>query len=295
MAPPTPDARPPDGPGPPAIEAILDNARNRKHLGRRLEAAGDRVETDLLGTLIRHTPALEALREGPKDRRELEAALDVSRATSHRMTRWLAEQGYVEKADGRFRLTGHGEMIADETLRFEANVRTARELEPLLDVICEDHQEFVLEPFVDATVTVATPEDPYSPVERFLSLAGASETFRGFNTTHMAPLAIGQFHEQVFEATDTEIIYLPGAVEKLVESYPDAATEAVESGHLTLRTRDDLPYGLALFDDRVGIGGYDAETGQMRVFVDTDGPIARQWADRVYRAVKADSDPVVQE
>ncbi len=31
------------------------------------------------------------------------------------------------------------------------------------------HQKFVLGPFVDATVTPAEPDDPYQPVERFLS------------------------------------------------------------------------------------------------------------------------------
>jgi len=279
-------------PGSPVLEALLENERNRRHLGRRLEAAGDRVDTDLLGDIVRHGPALEALREEPLDRREIEERLDVSRATSHRLTRWLDERDLVEKVDGRFRLTGVGEAVADEVLRFEANVGTVHRLAPLLDVVCEDHQEFVVEPFVDATVTVADPDDPYRPVERFLSLVTDSGTFRGFNTTHMAPLVLGEFHEQVFEETDTEMVYLPNIVEKLFETYPERAREAIERGHLALRTRGELPYGLAIFDDRVGIGGYDERTGLMEVFVDTDSPIAREWAERVYASVRADSEPL---
>ncbi len=108
----------------------------------------------------------------------------------------------------------------------------------------------------------------------------------------MAPLVLGEFHQQVFEETETEIIYLPAIVEKLVETYPAQASEAIERGHLALRTRDDLPYGLAIFDDRVGIGGYDESTGQMQVFVDTESPIAREWAERVYASVRADSEPL---
>ncbi|MBX0297862.1 helix-turn-helix transcriptional regulator [Haloarcula nitratireducens] len=279
-------------PGSPVLEALLENARNQQYLGQRLDAVGDRVETSRLGDIVRHGPVLEALRNDPLDRREIEARLDVSRATSHRFTQWLDEQGFVEKVDGRFQLTGRGETIADEVLRFEANVRTIHRLAPLLDSICEDHQEFVVEPFVDATVTVATPEDPYQPVERFISLVHASETFRGFNTTHMAPLVLGEFHQRIFDGTDTEIIYLPHIVETLFETYPTQATEAINRGHLTLRTRDDLPYGLAIFDERVGIGGYDERTGLMEVFVDSDSPIAQEWADRVYATVKADSDPL---
>lgn len=185
--------------------------------------------------------------------------------------------------------TDSPQAIAAEVLRFEANVRTAHRISPLLDVICENHQEFVVEPFVDARVTVATPDDPYQPVERFLSLVNESETFRGFNTTHMAPLILGEFHQQVFDRTDTEIIYLPHIAKQLFETYPVQATEAIKGGHLTLRTREELPYGLAIFDDHAGIGGYDGSTGMMKVFVDTESPIAREWAEHVYLSVKADS------
>ena len=284
------DGHPP--PDSPILEAVLENARNHRYLGRRLESGGGRVDTDLLGDIVRHGPVLEALRTEPLDRREIEARLDVSRATSHRFTQWLDEQGFVEKVEGRFRLTGRGETIADEVLRFEANVRTVHRLAPLLDTICEDHQEFVIEPFVDARVSRAEPDDPYQPVERFTSLLGESETFRGFNTTHMAPLVLGRFHRQLFDETDAELIYLPHIVEKLFETYPERARKAIDSGHLALRTRDELPYGLAIFDDRVGIGGYDESTGLMLVFVDTDSPIAREWAESVYASIRADSDPL---
>jgi predicted transcriptional regulator len=189
-------------------------------------------------------------------------------------------------------LTWRGTVIAEEVLRFEANVRTAHRMTPLLDAVCEDHRDFVLEPFVDATITVAEPDDPYKPIERFIALVNESETLRGFNTTHMAPLVFGEFHQQVFEETDTEIIYLPQIVEKFFETYPERAREAIGRGHLALRTRDDLPYGLALFDERVGIGGYDETTGLMQVFVDTDNPIACEWAERVYASVRADSNPL---
>ncbi|GGN96538.1 MULTISPECIES: helix-turn-helix transcriptional regulator [Haloarcula] len=279
-------------PGSPVLESVLENARTRRYLGERLAAADERVGTDYLGDIVRHGPVLEALLERPLDRGEIENRLDVSRATSHRFTQWLDRQGFVEKVDGRFRLTGRGQTVAEEVLRFEANVRTAHRLTPLLDAICDDHQEFVIEPFVNATVTTAAPEDPYQPVERFVSLVRNSETLRGFNTTHMAPLVLGQFHQQVFEATDTEIIYLPHIAEKLFETYPERASEAIDRGHLTLRTRDTLPYGLAIFDDRVGVGGYDEETGLMEVFVDTDDAVAREWAERVFASVKADSEPL---
>ena len=40
------------------------------------------------------------------------------------------------------------------------------------------------------------------------------------------------------------------------------------------------------------MGGYDETTGLMQVFVDTDAPIAYEWANRVYASVRADSEPL---
>lgn len=279
-------------PASPILEAVLQNARNQKYLGKRLDASGDRIDPGRLGDIVRHGPALEALREEPRDRREIEEQLDVSRATSHRLTKWLGEQGFVEKVDSRFQLTGRGEAIADEVLRFEANVSTAHQMGPLLDAICPHHAEFAIEPMVDATVTVAEPSTPYLPVERFISLVSESETFRGFNQTHMAPLNIGEFYQQLFDATESEIVSTPHVVEKLFDTFPTRVDEAIDAERLTLRTREKLPYGLAIFDDHVGIGGYDDETGLMRAFVDTDSPIAREWAERVYESVREDSTPL---
>lgn len=39
-------------------------------------------------------------------------------------------------------------------------------------------------------------------------------------------------------------------------------------------TRFNVITGLAIFDERVGIGGYDESTGLMQVFVNMDAPIA---------------------
>ncbi|ELZ05249.1 helix-turn-helix transcriptional regulator [Natrialba asiatica] len=276
-------------PASPILEAVLQNARNQQYLGKRLDATGNRIDPDRLVDIVRHGPALEALRENPLDRREIEEQLDVSRATSHRLTKWLGEQGFVEKSDGRFQLTGRGEAVTDEVLRFEANVSTAHRMGPLLDVICPHHAEFAIEPMVDATVTVAEPADPYRPVERFISLVSESETFRGFNTTHLAPLNIGEFYHHLFDATESEIVYPSHIIENILDVYPTRANEAIDHGKLTLRTREELPYGLAIFDERVGIGGYNDETGLMQAFVDTDSSLAREWAERVYASVTADS------
>jgi hypothetical protein len=255
--------------------------------GERPDADRERLGTDVLLDVVRHGPVLEALLGEALDRREIEGRLDVSRATSHRFTRWLDERGLAAKRDGRFHLTGKGQTLAEAVLRFERNVATADRLAPLLDCICDDHQELVVEPFADATVTVASPGDPYRPVRRFQSLLADSQTFRGFNAAHVVPPTSEGFAD-AFADTDVELISLPD----VVETVPERVRSAVDRGDLRLRTREALPYGLAVFDDRVGIAGYDETTGAMRVFVDTASAYAREWADRTYAAYRSRSDPI---
>jgi predicted transcriptional regulator len=253
-----------------------------------------RLGTDRLVDIVRHTPVLETLFESPKDRRDLEAALDVSRATSHRFTRWLDENGLVERRDGVFSLTPKGEVYAEELLRLESNLEAADRLAPLLDAVCEEHREFVVQPFADATITEATPTDPYGPVSRFVSLFRESESFRGFNTTHVVPPGHPEFEARLLDGSDTEFITLPAVADSVLERYGDVAQSALEDGVLELRTREALPYGLALFDERVGIAGYDEETGAMKVFVDADTATAREWAESVYEVYRANSEPLAE-
>jgi hypothetical protein len=270
----------------PILEELMQDALERRSVGDRLERTHGRLGTEQFVDYVRHGPLLEALFvHGPLDRRDIESRLDVSRATSHRFTRWASDERLVRRVDGDYELTGTGQVVAEELLRAERVLVTADRLAPLLDVVCEDHQEFVVEPFADAVLTEATPGDPYAPVDRFLALVRESTTYRGFNTTHVLPPSLDP-DGALFEGVDAEVIVVPAVAESL-SGLPAAAT-----GRLAVRTRDALPYGLAIFDDRVAIGGYDEETGALRALADTDAAIARGWAERVWALVREDSRPI---
>ncbi|KYH24708.1 hypothetical protein HAPAU_30840 [Halalkalicoccus paucihalophilus] len=251
-----------------------------------------RIETDDLIDIVRHRELFEVLVAGPLDRNDLEAQLDVSRATSHRFTRWLSDHDLATRVDHRFELTGKGQAYADAIIHLERDLRAATTLAPLLESICESHRESVVAPFADGTVTTATPENPYAPVTRFVQLLRESDSLRGFNTTQMLPSELGGAAGHLFDDIDMELIYLPDVVENLFENHPEQVQDAIDAGHLTLRSREALPYGLAIFDDQVGVAGYDEETGTMRVFVDSDSAIARGWAERVFEAYRDRSEPI---
>lgn len=252
-------------------------------------------ETDDLVRIVRRSPLLAALCEGPLDRRDIEARLGISKPTVHRATKALMELGYVERDGGVFRLTRSGRVVAEATETLRRTASAVERLDPLLRTIdCDAGSEFrvAVEAFDDAVLTRSEPGHPYRPLNRFMDLVGTTDRLRGFDTTTVAPGNVATIHERIAEGMDTEILYPSSVVEGVLENEPEKAREAVESGNLTLWLHEALPCGLALFDDRVGLAGYDAGTGTLSVFVDTDDPEAYAWGERTFERYREAATPL---
>ncbi len=229
---------------------------------------------------LKRADALATLRDGSMTRRELMDTLDVSRTTIHRLVRALEAADLVDQQGNDFVLTVFGHTVAEEVSTYRRRISAASRMQPFLETV--DAFPGEIELFAEATVTVTEPTNPYAPVERFINLVTASGTLRGFDTTAIAPIIVPDIREAILSGMETDMIYLPPVVESIVEEYPDDIAEVADSGRLTLSTHSNLPFGLAIFDDRIGLGGYDAETGMLRTFVDTDDDRARTWALDLY-------------
>ncbi|WP_436345547.1 helix-turn-helix transcriptional regulator [Natronorubrum sp. FCH18a] len=241
------------------------------------------MDTEGLIELIRQKPVLDALREeGGIDRRELEQHLDVSRSTVHRFTRSLRDSGLIERTGSEFVLTPLGEVTAEEVAEFQSTLETAWELAPILRATAPHDIDIDLEAFAGATVTTAAPGNPYRPVNRFMSLVKTTETLRGLDPASINPLHVDELYDRINAGMETEAVYPLTVVEELLTSNPERARTAIGSGNLTFWVHDDLPFGLTLCDERIGVGVYDDETGLLRTYVDTDSPTAREWAEDVY-------------
>lgn len=245
---------------------------------------------ELLDVSLQRADALEALRSGPLRRSEIETKLDVSRTTAHRIARALADHGFVERIDGRYALTPFGEVAAAEVERVRTAFAAADRLRPFLDAVADTPFELDVSWFADSEVTTSGPGDPYAPVEQFMKLLSETDSLRGFDTTSVAPIFVDEIREEILDGMATSVVYLPTVAAQIAESYPEELADAMASNDLQLYTRESLPFGLALFDDRVGLGAYDDRTGMLTVFVDTDDPRALAWGERLYEYYRDDAD-----
>lgn len=241
---------------------------------------------------VRRHASLAALADAPRTKRDLASAVGVSGTTAQRTLASFKDGGLVEHTPEGHVLTGHGRTVLNAVRRYHADVAAAVRLEPLTDSIDVHDVEFDLEAFADASLTVAEPGDPYGPLRRFADLLETTESLRGFDTTSVAPTYVEEVHEKILGGTPVEIVYDPAVVESIASDYADLAAEAFEQDSLSIWVHDEVPFGLALFDDRVGVGGYDDETGLLEVFVDSDDPAAIEWGEALFECHRDEATPL---
>ena len=245
--------------------------------------AGDEpLDREFLLEVVKRAPMLTALREEALSPRDLTARLDVSKSTTHRNATSLTERGLLTKSDGKHMLTESGRRVADVVSRFESDMGTIIRLTPLLDAVAGIQPPFPIDAFADATVTSTTRGDPFGPLARFVSLVSETDSFRMADSHAIAPAYIDEIQGRVLDGLEADVIERPEVAEDIMEHYPRRCVRLCGSEHFSLKLHHDLPFGLVILDDRIGVGVRDHRTGTPRAFVDTDARKAREWAKVVF-------------
>ena len=228
--------------------------------------------------------ALAALARRPQSRADLLAMTGVSQSTIGRTLRAFEERNWIRRTGNHYEATQLGAFVATGMRELIDRLETERPLRDVWQWLPSEANGFTIEIVSDAVVTVAEIDDPYRPVNRFLSLLRETDRFRfvGFDLALLEPCK-DELCRRIVDGMRAEIIDPPSVVTHVRSTYPERFAEALESGNLTVRVHDDLPpYGVGIFDDRIAISGYDPTSGTVKVLIDTDVPEAREWAESIY-------------
>jgi predicted transcriptional regulator len=237
---------------------------------------------------------LEALAEQPRSRAEIRELSGVSSSTVSRTLREFEARRWIVRNGPRYEATQLGAFVAAGMRSLLDRLETERRLRDVWHWFPDSVQELHPELLADAVVTVAAVDDPYRPVNRFVTLLRGTDRFRfvGFDLGLLEPCR-DELCERIIEGMVTEIIDPPAVARYIRTTYPEQSERTLESGNLTVLLHEGLPtYGLSLFDDRVGICGCYPGSGTVRVFIDTDSPAVRKWAESTYESYRREARPL---
>jgi predicted transcriptional regulator len=141
------------------------------------------------------------------------------------------------------------------------------------------------------TVTVAEPDSPYRPVNRFESLLRETSELRFLRpeVALMEPCLDVLVH-LIDDGVDVTLVDRPSCHTYFFSTYPEQSSEIVKRDNFTVLEHDDLlPYGIGLLDDRVAISCYERDSGTVHALIDTDVPAVHEWAESVYASYRSEA------
>jgi predicted transcriptional regulator len=251
------------------------------------------MDIDEFVGLARRWSALDALREGPLDRRDLQERVGVSRPTIHRQVRALDEDGLVTKRNGTFVLTPVGELAATEFARVFETMDTVSALSRVVRWLPVEEFDFDFARLRDAEVVLSHPNDPFAPTRRMLRQVHGADHIRILTYTFLPegdPATRRCFieeHQSLVGVLD------PRLFEALLADPASAAhlRELLAGGACVAVAPDPVPIILTVADGTVLIGAVD-EGGSPQGLIVTDDEVVRMWAEDAIDEYLAQADRI---
>ncbi|UWG50443.1 Transcriptional regulator, contains HTH domain [Halalkaliarchaeum sp. AArc-CO] len=237
---------------------------------------------------------LVVLSDCPQGRDELCERTDVSSSTIRRTLGEFEKRSWVCKNGHQYEATQLGSFIAEAMQVLIDRVETERKLRDVWHWLPEEFGELSVETWPDLRVTVAEPDFPYRPINRFESLLQGTTRFRCLRpeVSLMEP-CFGLLFQLLDDEANITLIDRRACHAYFLSTYPERSAEMIQRDTFTALEHDRLPsHGIGLLDDRVTISCFEKGSGTVRALIDTDSQEVREWAESIYASYRADARPI---
>ena len=239
-------------------------------------------------------PALVALTGRPRSRSELCELTGVSSSTIRRTLDEFENRRWIRKDGYQYTATRLGEVVVSGMEDLIERVETEQKLRDVWHWLPDEVSESPLETWAAMTVTVAEPDEPYRPVNRFKSLLQETTELR-FVRPEIAMMepCLDVLRQQIDAGVDVVLVDRPRSHTYFLSTYPEHSAEMMQRDNFTVLEHDDLPpHGVVLLDERVAVSCYERDSGTVHALIDTDGSTVREWAQSVFEAHTSEAQPV---
>jgi len=229
--------------------------------------------------------------EGPVDQQALEARLDSSHRTVIRIVNSLDERGYLRKTDEGLRLTPFGSHVADRFDAFRTATGTALDFGPLLRNAPPALRDIPLESLAGAELLVASAADPFSVLDRVLSLRAEATRIR-----EVAPGVQKESIDQLAARTkaeddlDVEAVISRRANDRAESrvDYRDGHATTVESDAVDIYVHpDDLTFFAGTMDETAAVAV--SKDGQPYALAVSDDPDLHAAVESVFERYRSEA------
>ncbi|KTG11194.1 hypothetical protein AUR64_04480 [Haloprofundus marisrubri] len=239
----------------------------------------------LVGSASR-VAVLEQLQRTPQRPMELAETCPCTRETVQRALAGFADRGWVEKCPPQYHLTLGGELVLNQYHALVEASEDASRIAPFAANVGKSFTDLSPKVLQRATVTAGTPENPHSPIDRFVSVLDRDpvDRFRG-----ITPIVSRTFNEAaagvIGPKTEMELVVDESVLEASTSVDPEAADRASELDQFSLYlSPTPVETGLALFDDYAWLGAYDH--GTLVASLDGNDDELVEWVRDEYERVR---------
>jgi hypothetical protein len=174
-------------------------------------------------------------------------------------------------------------------------VETEQKLRDVWHLLPEEIADFPIETWTEMTVTVAEPDSPYRPVNRFRSLLQESNVVRYLRpeVALMEP-CFNDLLPLIDEGVSITLIDRPSCHSYFISAYPEQSMEMERRDNFTVLEHDDLPQcGIGLLDNQVAVSCFTPDSGTIQALIDTEVQTVRDWAESTYSSFEEEARPVI--
>lgn len=250
------------------------------------------AELDFLTRSRNRVRVLRLLATGEYTAHELVESTDISKTTVDRVLDAFTERGWVVETGEEYTTTRFGDMLADDYDRFVESMDVACRLGPYRELLPVDEMDFDIRLLTEAKVTDPDRLDTLQSVDRWVQLIRGSDHVRFLANTANEQI-VRVMHEQVVShGTVHESVFTPELFEYM-RRRPELCAlhrEMIRAGAAFYRTPEatERPWFLAVYDDLVGMGGFD-ESGTIRTGFESEAAPVLDWAERTFESARNDA------
>ncbi len=251
-------------------------------------------EIEFLALSPNRVAVLNALRESPSTRRELEDETGASQPTLGRILRDFDKRNWITRTSDGYDVTATGRLIAAGFTDLRRIVETELTLRDVVEWLPTDEMAFDLLALRDATITTPSQTRPGAPVGR------VTETIRGANRVRIVSYAFNERSletvcRNVLEDDQTfEGVFSATAIDALADdsALRERLRELLETDRAEIRVFDgNVPHAVTVADDVVSLMIRD-DDGVLQAALDTDNQHVRMWGEGLHERYWEESNPL---